>query len=80
MIVSLVIIPSKSGKRCILPVLQNDCSHLLYCSAIALSKIYLSSDPRLQNITVKGEIVVNPNGKVYIGVPYLSFVYVFALI
>lgn len=30
-------------------------------SAIALSKIYLSSDPRLQNITVKGEIIVNPN-------------------
>lgn len=30
-------------------------------SAIALSKIFLSSDPRLQTITVKGEIVVNPN-------------------
>lgn len=30
-------------------------------SAIALSKIYLSSDPRLANITVKGEIIVNPN-------------------
>ncbi|KAI8975506.1 armadillo-type protein [Mycotypha africana] len=31
-------------------------------SAVALSKIFLSSDPRLQNITVKGEIIVNPNG------------------
>ncbi|CAO3648112.1 unnamed protein product [Mucor hiemalis] len=30
-------------------------------SAIALSKIYLSSDPRLLNILVKGEIIVNPN-------------------
>ncbi|KAI7889931.1 armadillo-type protein [Mucor mucedo] len=30
-------------------------------SAIALSKIYLSNDPRLANITVKGEIIVNPN-------------------
>ncbi|KAI8338795.1 armadillo-type protein [Choanephora cucurbitarum] len=30
-------------------------------SAIALSKIFLSSDPRLLNITVKGDIVVNPN-------------------
>lgn len=30
-------------------------------SAIALSKIYLSSDPRLSSITVKGEIIVNPN-------------------
>ncbi|GAA5804125.1 hypothetical protein HPULCUR_009611 [Helicostylum pulchrum] len=30
-------------------------------SAIALSKIYLSSDPRLSSITVKGDIIVNPN-------------------
>ncbi|KAG0175607.1 Importin 9 [Apophysomyces sp. BC1015] len=30
-------------------------------SAIALSKIFLVNDPRLQDITVKGEIVVNPN-------------------
>lgn len=30
-------------------------------SAIALSKIYSSSDPRLSNVTVKGEIIVNPN-------------------
>lgn len=31
-------------------------------SGIALSKIFLSGDPRLQNITVKGDIVVNSNG------------------
>ncbi|CEP15960.1 hypothetical protein [Parasitella parasitica] len=35
--------------------------YVIKVSAIALSKIFLSSDPRLQTITVKGEIVVNPN-------------------
>ncbi|KAI7903140.1 armadillo-type protein [Cokeromyces recurvatus] len=30
-------------------------------SAVALSKVFLSSDPRLQSISVKGDIVVNPN-------------------
>ncbi|GAN01450.1 importin-9 [Mucor ambiguus] len=35
--------------------------YTMKASAIALSKVFLSSDPRLQNITVKGEIVVNPN-------------------
>ncbi|KAI8336598.1 armadillo-type protein [Chlamydoabsidia padenii] len=34
----------------------------LKVSAIALSKIFLISDPRLQGMNVKGEIVVNPNG------------------
>ncbi|KAG1226492.1 hypothetical protein G6F68_019732 [Rhizopus microsporus] len=35
--------------------------YTLKVSAIALSKIYLVNDPRLQSIHVKGEIVVNPN-------------------
>ena len=33
-------------------------------SAIALSKIYLTGDPRLNNIMVKGEIIVNPNARI----------------
>lgn len=33
-------------------------------SAVALSKMFLISDPRLQSITVRGSIVVNPSGKI----------------
>ncbi|KAI8368240.1 armadillo-type protein [Radiomyces spectabilis] len=33
----------------------------LKVSAIALSKVFLVNDPRLQNLNVKGELVVNPN-------------------
>ncbi|KAG1180299.1 hypothetical protein G6F70_000463 [Rhizopus microsporus] len=36
--------------------------YTLKVSAVALSKMFLANDPRLQNIHVKGEIVVNPNG------------------
>jgi amino acid permease len=79
MTVSLAIIPSKSGKA--IPFYQFYrmvfTGSVFFCSAIALSKIYLSSDPRLQNITVKGEIVVNPNGKVYIRLNYVFSVYIF---
>ncbi|KAI8076801.1 armadillo-type protein [Halteromyces radiatus] len=35
--------------------------YTLKVSAIALSKVFLINDPRLQNMKVKGEIVVNPN-------------------
>ncbi|KAI8992357.1 armadillo-type protein, partial [Pilobolus umbonatus] len=40
--------------------------YTLKLSAIALSKIYLVNDPRIQSITVKGDIVVNHNGNTYI--------------
>lgn len=34
----------------------------LKVSAIALSKVYLITDPRLQSLTVRGDIIADPNG------------------
>ena len=39
-------------------------SYCIMCffSAIALSKLFLINDPHLQNLTVRGDIVANPEG------------------
>ena len=45
----------------------NDHTHALYlCSAIALTKLFLSGDPRVLNVQVQGDLIVTNTNSMYL--------------